>query len=425
MYVDHYLTTPGISGAAPMLNVFQGRNFDPGMRRPYVPDSGRYANVPCVTVNTGRTELVKGQRVQVRQQTPLRDLILNGVIPPVFNATALRKEEWIELDKVVLKAARYPLKFWGDLMAAVPYGGFNGMNKMMLEHETMSDPGVALQDMDGLSEGQGDAPLFQLEGVPLVITHSDFNAAARKLAISRNTGTPLDTTMGEAAGRRIGEMVEKVSIGIKTGITYGGTFTQYGGYSRNSTVYGMTNFTPRLTKINITAPTSGSWVPTTLLNEVLAAIRQVKANKFFGPYRMYTTPDWDPYLDADYFYALTSGAVAPTKTLRTRLKEIVDISDVLPLQMWFPNTTDANSHNITTGTYGPGGDVDATLKTFSFALLQLTPDVVQAVNGMDITTVQWETVGGMRVNFKVMCIQVTRFRADYYGNVGYIHCTTS
>lgn len=415
MYVDHYLTTPTINNAAPVPGVFQGRHFDPGLRRPYYADSGPFANQVCVTVNTGRTELVKGQRVAVRQQTPVRDLILNGIIPPVFNATALRKEEWIELDKVVLKAARYPLKFWGDLMQAVSYGGFNGMNKMMLEHETMSDPGVAVQDMDGLSEGQGDAPLFQLEGVPLVITHSDFHAASRKLAISRNTGTPLDTTMGEAAGRRIGEMVEKVSIGLKTGITYGGVFTQYGGYSRASTVYGMVNFTPRLTKTNITLPTAGSWVPTTLLNEVLAAIRQLKANKFFGPYRMYTTPDWDPYLDADYYYSLTSGAVAPSKTLRSRLKEIVDISDVVPLQMWFPSTVSSST--------GPGGDVDATLRTFAFSLIQLTPDVVQAVNGMDITTVQWETVGGMQVNFKVMCIQVTRFRADYYGNCGLIHCT--
>lgn len=419
MYVDHYI--PVANGdSSSVANHFAGRDFDTGLRRPYIPSSGKNAGVPCVTVNKGRTELVGGKRVATREQTPLRELILNGIVPPVFNATALRKEEWVELDKVVLRAARYRLKLWGRLSQSVPYGGFNGMNKMLLEHETMSDPGVAVQDMDGLSESQGDAPLFQLEGVPLVITHSDFSASARKLAISRNTGTPLDTNMGEAAGRRVGETVEKVAIGMKTGITYGGNSTQVGGYGRNSTVYGLVNFTPRLTKTNITAPTAGGWSPTTTINEILAAINQLRANKFYGPFTMYYTGDWDTYLDGDYYYALTSGAVAPTRTLRSRIlgpEGIKDITALERLDMWFPSAPST--------TIGPGGDYDPTLKTFSFVLIQETSDVVQAVNGMDITTVQWETVGGMQVNFKVMCIQVPRFRADYYGNCGLCHCTTS
>lgn len=411
MFVDRYVPVlPGERGSM-VANAFMNRDFDPGYKRPYINNRG----IPCVTVFDGY-ELKGGARVPVRRQKPLRELILNGVVPPVFNATALRKEEWIELDKVVVKAARYRLRLVSDLMASVPFGGFNGMNKMILEHETMSDPGVAVQDMDGLSEGQGDAPLFQLEGVPLVITHSDFHVAARKLAISRNTGMPTDTTMAEAAGRRCGEMVEKVTIGNKTGITYGGASTHVGGYGRNSTVYGLINFTPRLTKTGCTKPTAGAWVPTTTINEVLAAINQLKASKYFGPYVLYHTTDWDPYLDGDYYYALTSGAVAPTRTLRERLKSIADISDVRRLDMWFPSAP--------ASTTGPGGDIDASAVTFSFALLQLTSDVVQMVNGMDITTVQWETSGGMQVNFKVMTIQVSRFKADYYGNCGLLHGTT-
>jgi hypothetical protein len=56
-------------------------------------------------------------------------------------------------------------------------------------------------------------------------------------------------------------------------------------------------------------------------------------------------------------------------------------------------------------------------------MVQMTPDVARAVNGMDITTVQWESQGGMRLNFKVMCIQVPQLRADYYGNCGILDAT--
>ena len=40
-------------------------------------------------------------------------------------------------------------------------------------------------------------------------------------------------------------------------------------------------------------------------------------------------------------------------------------------------------------------------------------------------SVQWESVGGMRLNFKVMAIQVPQLRADYYNNCGILHATTS
>jgi hypothetical protein len=49
---------------------------------------------------------------------------------------------------------------------------------------------------------------------------------------------------------------------------------------------------------------------------------------------------------------------------------------------------------------------------------------------MDITTLQWESHGGMRINFKVMAIQVPDIRAQYVGTststrkVGIVHATT-
>lgn len=383
------------------------QNFK-GMRRPYYDENGR----PCVTINTGRWTVEKGERKQVREKVLIRDLWNNGINTPVLNATALRKEEWLELDRVVLRAARYRLRAWADLAAANSFGGFNGMGKMILEHETMSDPGQAVVDMDGLAEGFSDQPQFQLEGLPLPITHSDFWFSKRKLDISRSGATPIDTTMGEAAGRRVAETIERTTIGNETGVTYGGNSTQVGGYGRTSSVYGYTNFSARLTKTNMTAPTAGAWTPETTQTEFNTCLNTLRNQKFYGPFMVYSSTDWDPYLDGDYYVAKTSGAVAPTKTLRERLRAIDGVMDIRRL-------------DLMQGVVRTDVGAPAAANAYTFIFVQMTPDVARAVNGMDITTVQWESQGGMRLNFKVMCIQVPQLRADFTGCCGILQATTA
>lgn len=387
MFVDYILNGQGYGGVGETM---AGCRYDPGMLRPYLDESGRR----CVTVNTGRRGPKGGP---VYEKKLIAELLAAGVSHPVFNATTLRKEEWILLDQVVLRAARQRLRAWADLAAANTFGGFNGMSKTILEHETMSDPGEAIVDMDGLSEGRTDAPRYQLEGLPLPITHSDFWFSARRLAASRNSGTPLDTTMAEAAGRRVAEMIEQTLIGTQTGITYGGSNSL--SYGRTSSVYGYTNFPSRNTKTDLNNPTGGSWSPDLTLTDVLEMRDQLYADNFFGPFMLYHSTSYDIYLDGDYYKTTTSGAVAPTRTLRDRIRAIDGIQDVRRLDY------------LTSG--------------YVLIMVQMTPDVARAVNGMDITTVQWETVGGMRVNFKVMAIQVPQLRADFDGRCGIVHATTS
>jgi hypothetical protein len=427
MYVDHYIPVlnsrpnrGGVTGdggnyQGGITQMFAGTDFDPGLRRPYIAEKGKYKGQVCVTAHTGDFTVNCGQRVPIRRQTPIRELILNGVVPPTLNATALRKEEWIRLDTRIERAARFRLQAWADLSSANSYGGFNGMSKKILEYEAMSDPGEALMDMDALTEGRTDQPNFQLQGVPLAITHSDFWYDSRTLAISRNSGTPLDVTSGEAAGRRVAESIEKTLLGVYNGITYGGNSTQIGGYGRPSTIYGYTNFPARLTTTSMYRPTgngrSGSgWVAGDTVKDVLAMLDLLKFNRFYGPFMVYVSNDWQQYLDGDYI--LTGGNVA-TQTLRERLKAIPKISDVKDLDFLFAS-------QLT----GPGSDA-TNLFPFTMLFVQMTSDVCEAVNGMDITTLQWESMGGLRVNFKIMCINVPRLKADFYGRCGILHATAT
>jgi hypothetical protein len=418
--MDYILNGEGYGDVGSSLG---GIRFETGLLRPFVetdPDHPLFRQ-KCVIVNSGRSKWDTKSKKPVGQkvQVTVNHIRNRGLDAPVLNATSLRKEEWLHLDQVVLRGARYRLRAWADLSAVSSFGGFNGMSKIALEHETMADPGEAIQDMDGIQEGRRDAPRYQLEAVPLPITHSDFSFSLRVLSMSRNTGTPLDTTMGEASGRRVAEMIEKNLIGIQTGITYVPQ-TQAGGYGRTSSVYGYVNFPARLTKTNAYLPTgngrSGTgWVAGDTLKDVLAALDQLRLNKFYGPFMVYHSNDWDQYLDNDYI--LTTAATVATQTLRERLKAIDGITDVRRLDFLFASAPS----NVT----GPGGEYLAANYPFTMILVQMTPDVAQAVNGMDLTTVQWESKGGMELHFKVMCIQVPRLRADFYGNCGILHMTAN
>ena len=377
-------------------------------RRPYLADRGRNVGHPCITVNTGQWTVEKGERVPLRRQERIADLLMGRradgsrvklpfghALPPIFtlNATSLRKEDWIQLDTKVQLAYRQRLRLVSDLMSKVPRGGFNAMGKMTFEYEAMSDPGVAVVDMDALTDGTSDSPLFKLRSLPLPITHSDFWYSERLLSVSRNS-QGLDQISAEAAGRRVAEKIEKTTIGVDTGVTYGTQSAGYGTHDLASTVFGLTNYTNRNTKTNFTTPTSSNG-PTSY-NEVLAALETLRGDNVFGPFTIYHSTDWSTYMDTPFS---TAGGNHPGETLRTMLLKNPDIADVVRL--------------------------DFLTSTFTMIFVQVTSDVVEFINGMDVTTVQWETQGGMRKNFKVMAIQVPLLRSDYSGKCGILHGTTA
>jgi len=389
MYADFVLNG---QGHGPVGEHLANSRFDPGLDRPYFLN-GR----PCVTINTGRMRYdeKKQMMVPIYEQHLISNLQAQGIYSPVFNATTLVRDQWKLIDQVVGKESRKRLSAWADLAAANTFGGFNGMSKTILETDAMSDSGEAMVDMDGLTEGRNDSPLYARNGLPLCITHSDFYIGRRELEVSRTSGTPLDLAKAEHAGRVVAETVEKTVIGVETGLTYGDSTD----YARTSQVYGYTNHPSRNTKTDLTAPTAVGWTPETTLNEVLTMRQLLYADNFTGPYVLYVSSDWDQYLDGDYYAKATSGMVAPTQTLRQRLEQVNNITAVKTLDFF----TD----------------------TFSMVMIQMTSDVARAVLGMDITTLQWESVGGMRINFKVMCIMVPQVRSTYSGKCGICHGSTA
>jgi len=301
---------------------------------------------------------------------------LKSVPLPVANAT-LRHEEWKILDEAIVMAAKERLRVVADIRAAgLTFNIPNGMGKTVLETETVSDITSATISMDPARQSEGDRPEYDLTNLPLPVIHKDFYFNARQLAASRNIGASIDTTMGQLAARRVSEEAERLLLGVSSTYAYGG-----------GTIYGLTNFPSRLTRTLI-SPLESDWTPAQTVQDVLAMRQQSEDAHHYGPWVVYNSPSWDQFLDDDY------SSQKGDNTLRQRLEAISGIQGV--------RTADH-------------------LTGYQLVLVQMTSDVIREVIGMDITTVQWETMGGMRLHFKVMAILVPQLRADHYGNTGIVH----
>jgi len=314
--------------------------------------------------------------------------INQGGKPKTVRANAqatLTKEAWLQLDRAILKIARNRLRAVADLRGAgLTYAIPNGMGTTVLEYQKMNDTGSADISMDGLRLASDFRPIFESAYLPLPFIHSDFQYSARQLATSRQTGAPLDTTTGEMAARRVAEKVERLTLGRLDTYTYGG-----------GTIYGMCNFPSRLTA-TITAPTASAFTPAVHLTEILAAKQTLQDAKHYGPYVIYYSSAWDKYLDNDF------NTSYPNKTLRNRIREIDGIQDVRTLDY-----------------------LDTASSTYNMIILEMDTGTIRLVIGMDVTTLEWDDMGGLRKNYKVMCIIIPQLRADMDSNTGILHASTA
>lgn len=366
-------------------------HFDPGLSRPYrarAVVNGREVGPERVWVDVTVGHQIRKDKDGSTVRNARGEAVLEPILHPqlvaerrskdlpvinvVDNATVLRKDQWIMIDQAVSMASRKRLRAWSDLRASNTFGGFDGMATPILEFERLNDAGEAVVDMDALSEGKNFAPTYTLQGQPLPITHCDFTLSQRFLAASRRNGGPAaDTTRAEMAGRRVAETIEQTLIGTQTGLVYG-TSTDYG---QASAVYGYTNHPERLTVTGATAPTGSNG--TTILTAWLDHRDELYQRNFYGPFNVYVSSTWDQFLDDEL-------KTESDKSLRSRLLEVEGIQSIKRLDY---------------------------LTTSGTVLWVEMGENVQAVNGMELTTVQWVEKGGLELRFKVMAIQCPRIKS--------------
>ena len=302
-----------------------------------------------------------------------------------MNVNALRTydtlmyDEWKEIDRVVLEAYQDRLIGVADLNAAgLSYNVPNGLAKTVIGYQDVSDTEEASVSLDGVTRGERDRPEFDINYLPLPIIHKDFSFTAREIASSREGTMPLDTTQAQLSARKVAEKVEEMYF------TGHGTYTFGGG-----TIYGLMD-EPNRNVGNMAA----NWDTSagdgeSILGDVLAMKQAGVDDRCYGPYNLYIPTNYETAIDEDF-------KANSDKSIRERLLQIDSLNNIKVAD----KLTDDN-----------------------VILVQMTVDVVRVVNGMAITTVQWETEGGMRLNFKVMAIQIPHIRHDQTGRCGVMHWT--
>ncbi len=292
----------------------------------------------------------------------------------------LRKEEWLAFDQAVVEVARKRLVATGEIMnRGLTYPIQNALGTTQLQWERMGDLDSADLSMAGVTDSDRDRLTFELQSLPLPIIHKDFNINIRALEASRSLGQPLDTAQAQLAGRIVSEKIEEL-------LFLGSNISVLG-----SNIPGLTTESNRHT-----GNTRTNWDTDTTdtagqdkVNDVIDMIDAAAADNMFGPFVLFVTQTSYNRLADDY-------KPDSDKTQLQRLQEIPGVESVLP-------SKDLAAGNV--------------------LLVQMTQDVIDEVDGLQPTTVQWATEGGMTVNFKVMAIMVPRVRSTKTGQSGVVHYT--
>jgi uncharacterized linocin/CFP29 family protein len=305
-------------------------------------------------------------------------LLANQMNPGALRTNAvLRKDEWKHLDEAVVDISRQRLVGVNDLVSrGLVYNITNGLGTTVLEYETQTDMEPAEITMDGSSPGTNDRVEFDLAYLPLPITHRSFQLNIRALEASRKLGQSLDVTQAMVAARKVAEMVETTLFTGAGALTFGGgTLRGYLDHPNRQTVTLAANW-------DASASTGA-----TILADVIALKQaSIDVNRF-GPWILYVPTAYETVLDDDF-------KANSDLTIRQRLLEIAGIEDVKVVDYLTANNV---------------------------LLVELQPETVRMVIGMQPTTIEWESLGGMIHHFKVMSIMVPQIRADADGNCGIVH----
>jgi uncharacterized linocin/CFP29 family protein len=316
-------------------------------------------------------------------------LLRSGLsIPELRALSPLEENAQRIVDQAVVEVGLERLTLAADVLAAgLTFNLTDPLSVMEVQWERESKAGFAQRTMLPRARGENQLSDRSIKRIPVYLTTDDFSLNIRTLKASERIGTPLDTSLVKQATRRVNESIEDAAIN-GAGVQVGGADSVPG------TCFGLLNAPNANTGALSVDWTAANVVGTTgpaMVNDVLAGISALQADFKFGPYNLYIGTKAGNVIEGDF-------KVNTTDTIRQRLERIqaggrtinIRVADRMP--------------NAATGQ--------------QMALVQMTDDVVDMVNGQAPTVIPWTSADGFVLYWMVMAIQVPRFRDDYDGNSG-------
>lgn len=303
-----------------------------------------------------------------------------------FRAAApLPERSQVVLDNAVIEVGMERLTFVQDLIdAGLTYNLPDPLSVPFLEHQTRSRSATARRVMNPSARGENNRALMGAGRLPIYLTMSDFELGIRELRMSRRIGLPLDTAGIKDNVRAVNEAIEDAAINGAT--TLDGQALQVDTYTAPGLINAPNANTASLSLADwVTAPNG-----TNIMLAVNGMITKLKDDKKYGPYNLYVPTTVGIGWNADF---KTNGNDSILQRLRT-----MEIGGSRPLQI---KTLDM-------------------LPATKVALVQMTSDVVEIIDGQRPTVIPYTSLDGFTIYNVIMGIMVPRFRSDYDSNSGIV-----
>ena len=338
---------------------------------------------PAITPNGGvQVDSLSGDFKNASGSVATR-LLDNGFNPDSLRTNAvLTKEAWVSMDTAIVETAKERMLIVGDLISrGLTYELAEAMGVTKLEWQRVGEVIAPQASMAAESLGQRDRLGYDLRDIAIPIIHQEFTLDIRTLRSSQRAGQPLDTALARAASRSVSDFVEGSFF---DGMTVSGQANKIPGLFTSTANGGVGAVVSSLRNWASNA-TTGEQIVEDILDLIEAQIEM----KHYGPYVLYTGYN-------SYTNMLNDYKASSDKTILQRVLEIPQVSAVMPTGR-ISNTASAGSR---------------------YALVELTNDTVDIINGIQPTMVEWDSQGGLVTNYKVIAIMLPRFREDMNGNTG-------
>lgn len=293
---------------------------------------------------------------------------------------SLRHEEWKRIDDTVILSAVDRLTGINLLRSKGLIHPLGSIGITISQWEEQSNITPANVSMSGITRGEEDKASYDLVGVPIPVIHKDFRVNWRTLEASRTRGESIDVSMSAMAGRVVAEASEDLLFTTSSISADGNSLSSLFNFANRVQVVGGTPWDD--------LAADGNEVILEIVNDMLSALGAVK---FHGPFEILIPAAYEAKMEEDY-------RANDNRTVRQRLEALSKVG------------------RITVADRISGDNV---------SFVQMTPDVIDLAVGQDMTTLQWETLGGRVNNFTVLAAWAPRLKNDYDGNSGIGHLTFS
>jgi uncharacterized linocin/CFP29 family protein len=293
----------------------------------------------------------------------------------------LMEDEWVEIDRVVLTAQRYPLRVVEFLRGRGLTAPLGGVGSLESRWYTASAITRATVNMTGRGRADRDLPEMMQDAVPVPVIFKEISIDWRTLEASRRLGDALDLTALVEAVRVVAEDLENLVVNGTTSVQLNGR-----------PIYGLRTHPKRKTD-TATNYGGGDWgTATNVLNTARGMIQAANAQNNYGPFVL--TVSQTQYNEA----ALSRYTDGSGETPLDSLLKLPMIDDVIPLP---PNTM-------------PDGEAE---------LLQPTSDYIEFAEALPIQVREWTSGDGLESMFKVMTIATPKIKARQGNETGIVHVT--